>query len=162
MDFPKEKIHNEMIPDVENLAECSQCLTSADDDADKTLRKVVIEEGGVVYYNYSVLSPELGASRTVTSYSQTEYSEGSTSNSKSSDDGASDTENKEYLMDAKQTLDVEPQADVQQLPKPFKLIKYLRDRARMFLKSKVIKVSLTKITLKHYIFSLEYNQDIEM
>lgn len=52
MDFPKEKIHNEMTPDVENLAECGQCLTSADDDADKTLRKVVIEEGGVVYYNY--------------------------------------------------------------------------------------------------------------
>lgn len=156
MDFPKEKIHNEMTPDVENLAECGQCLTSADDDdADKTLRKVVIEEGGVVYYNYSVLSPELGASRTLTSYSQTEYSEGSTSNSKSSDDGASDTENKEYLKDAKQTLDVDPQADVQQLPKPLKLIKDLRDRALMFLKSKVI-------TLKHYIFSLEYNQDIEM
>lgn len=162
MDFPKEKIHNEMTPDVENLAECGQCLTSADDDADKTLRKVVIEEGGVVYYNYSVLSPELGASRTVTSCSQTEYSEGSTSNSKSSDDGASDTENKEYLKDAKQTLDVDPQADVQPLLKPLKLIKDLRDRALMFLKSKVIKVSLTKITLKHYIFSLEYNQDIEM
>uniref|UniRef100_K1RCF7 non-specific serine/threonine protein kinase n=1 Tax=Magallana gigas TaxID=29159 RepID=K1RCF7_MAGGI len=136
MDFPKEKIHNEMTPDVENLAECGQCLTSADDDADKTLRKVVIEEGGVVYYNYSVLSPELGASRTVTSYSQAEYSEGSTSNSKSSGDGASDTENKEYLKDAKQTLDVDPQADVQQLPKPLKLIKDLRDRALMFLKSK--------------------------
>ncbi|XP_065923663.1 serine/threonine-protein kinase Nek4 [Magallana gigas] len=136
MDFPKEKFHNEMTPDVENLAEYGQCLTSADDDADKTLRKVVIEEGGVVYYNYSVLSPELGASRTVTSYSQTEYSEGSTSNSKSSDDGASDTENKEYLKDAKQTLDVDPQADVQQLPKPLKLIKDLRDRALMFLKSK--------------------------
>lgn len=151
-----------MIHDEENLAECDQCLTSADDDADKTLRKVVIEEGGVVYHNYSVLSPKPDASNTVTSCSQTNNSEGSTSNSKFSDDGASDAENEEYLKDAKQTLDVEPQADVQQLPKPLKLIKDLRDRARMFLKSKVIKVSLTKITSKHYIYSLKYNQDIEM
>lgn len=153
MDFSKEKIHKEMKPDVENPTECGQCLTPANDDENKTLRRVVIEKRGLVYYNCLFLSPKPSASNTVTSYSQTEFSEGSTPNSKSFDDCASDTEDKEYLKDTKQALDVEPQADVQQLPKPLKLMKdFLRDRTRMFLKSKVIKVSLTRIISKHYIF----------
>lgn len=39
-----------------------------DDDVDKILRKVVIEEGGVVYYNYSVFFFEFGVFRIVISY----------------------------------------------------------------------------------------------
>lgn len=141
MDSPKEKLHKQMKLGVENLTECGQCLTPANDVEDKTLRKVVIEERGVVYYNYPFLSPKSDDSNTVTSYSQTEFSEGSNSNSKSSEDGASDSEDEEYLKDTKPALDVGPQADVQRLPMPLKLMKDFRDRARMFLKSKVIKIS---------------------
>lgn len=141
MDSPKEKLHKQMKLGVENLTECGQCLTPANDVEDKTLRKVVIEERGVVYYNYPFLSPKPDDSNTVTSYSQTEFSEGSNSNSKSSEDDASDSEDEGYLKDTKPALDVGPQADVQRLPMPLKLMKDFRDRARMFLKSKVIKIS---------------------